>query len=227
MRGPFTPIACFALLETARFVPSVERPSLVTSYVRRKTEEQHGRARAAEIVAVAAIVLVLAAAGTALASHGQSRRAPSTKAPKGISTARCLNSFDPACGPLHWDPAPSPNQPTETSVTPANARVVAGHPVTFDARATDPDARIACHWILYGDETSALIPAIAMQRQYGRWDTPAREAGTFSTTYTHTYAKPGTYRVQFGARSGDGCSNDYSPYGGESVSTATITVAAS
>jgi hypothetical protein len=43
----------------------------------------------------------------------------------------------------------------------------------------------------------------------------------------HTYAKPGVYRVQFGARSGDGCESNYNPYGEESVATATVTVAAS
>lgn len=187
----------------------------------RKPEQdrQRARVRIAEFAAVASIVLALIATGTALAS----RTAPK---PKAATNAACVDSFDESCGPLHWVPAPGPNQPTETSLTPQTVRVVAGKTVSFDARASDPDAKIACHWMLFGDEQTALIPAIAMQRQSGRWNTPAKQAGAFSTTYTHTYEKPGIYRVQFGARSGDGCSSDYNPYGGESVSTATVTVTA-
>lgn len=186
---------------------------------RKPKQHRRGRPRAAEIAAVAAIVATLVAAGTALAS-----RAPATSPAK---AQRCVNSFDPSCGPLHWEPAPGANRPTATSLTASTTRGVAGKAVSFDARATDPDASIACHWILFGDEQAGLIPALSMQRQYGRWNTPTPRAGGFATTYSHTYATPGTYHVQFGARSGDGCSNDYSPYGGESVSTVTITIAAS
>jgi hypothetical protein len=178
------------------------------------------RAHVAELAAVAAIVLTLIAAGTALAS-----RPP--RATKPAPQSACVDSFDPSCGPLRWEPAPLPNSPTQTSITPAAIRTVAGRAVSLDARATDADAPIACHWVLFGDETAGLVPAISIQRQFGLWRTPSRSAGTFSATFTHTYAKPGTYHVQFGARSGEGCSNDYSPYGGESESTATVTVASS
>jgi len=191
-------------------------------------KDERGRARAPEIVAAAVIVASMIVAGAALATPAP---APSVSAPiaaiKPVATVRCIDSFNPACGPLHWVPAPGSNQPTSTSLSPTSARDVVGHPVSLDARAADPDASIACHWILFGDETAALIPAIAMQRQYGRWNTPAKRAGSYGATFTHTYAKPGTYRVQFGARSGDGCSNDYNPYGGESVSVATVTITAS
>ncbi|HLW18017.1 MAG TPA: PKD domain-containing protein [Actinomycetota bacterium] len=183
-------------------------------------------ARAAELAAVAVIVASLIVAGAALATPSSAQKDKRPVALKPVATVRCVNSFDPACGPLHWVPAPGPNQPTTTSLSPATARGVVGRPLSFDGRAADPDASIACHWILYGDETAALIPAIAFQRQYGRWSTPAKHAGSYQATFTHTYAKPGTYRVQFGARSGNGCSNDYNPYGGESVSTATVTIAA-
>ena len=190
-------------------------------------KDQRGSGRAAEILAVALLTLSFIAAGTALASRAPHSRLVSRPVPVAVSTARCVNSFDPACGPLHWVPAPGPNQPTTTSLSPATAHSIVGQAVSFAARANDPDASIACHWVLFGDEQAGLIPAISMQRQYGRWNTPAKHAGTYSATLTHTYAKPGTYRVQFGARSGDGCSNDYNPYGGESVSTATVTIATS
>jgi len=183
-------------------------------------------ARAAELAAVAFMVASLIVAGAALAAPSNAPSPTRPVAVRPVGTVRCVNSFDPACGPLHWVPAPSANQPTTTSLSPASARGVVGRPLSFEGRAADPDASIVCHWILYGDETAALIPAIAMQRQYGRWSTPAKRAGSYSATFTHIYAKPGTYRVQFGARSGNGCSNDYSPYGGENVSTATVTITA-
>ena len=194
---------------------------------RKPEKDRRTSGRSAEFAAVAFIVASLIAAGAALATPAPARRAAAPiVAVKPVATVRCVNSFDPACGPFHWVPTPGPNQPTSTSLSPTTARGVVGHPLSFDARAADPDASIACHWILYGDETAALIPAIAMQRQFGRWSTPAKHAGSYLATFAHTYAKPGTYRVQFGARSGDGCSNDYSPYGGESVSTATVTITA-
>ncbi len=184
-------------------------------------------ARTAEIAGVIAIVASLFVAAAALATPSRAPiPAERPVAVKPVATVRCVNSFDPACGPLHWTPAPGANEPTTTSLTPSTVRGVAGRAVSFSARASDPDASIVCHWILYGDETTALIPAMTIQRQFGRWTTPAKQAGSFSATFTHTYAKPGTYRVQFGARSGDGCSNDYNPYGGESVSTATVTITA-
>lgn len=193
---------------------------------RKPVKDDRGRARTPERAAIAVIAASLLVAGAALATPSRAPTVTRPVAVKPVATVRCANSFDPACGPLYWVPAPGPNRPTSTSLSPASARAVAGHPVSFDAGASDPDASIACHWILYGDETAALIPAIAMQRQYGRWSTPAKHAGSYRATFTHVYAKPGTYRVQFGARSGDGCSNDYNPYGGESVSAATVTVTA-
>lgn len=193
---------------------------------RKPENDRRGSARVAELAAVAVIVASLIVAGAALATPSNAPAAIRPVAVKPVATVRCVDSFDPACGPLHWVPSPGPNQPTTTSLSPATARRVVGRPLSFDGQAADPDASIACHWILYGDEPAALIPAIAFQRQFGRWNTPAKHAGSYRATFTHSYAKPGTYRVQFGARSGSGCSNDYSPYGGESVSTATVTITA-
>ena len=193
---------------------------------RKPVNVDRGYARAVETAAILVIVASLIVAGAALATPSRVPSAARPVAVKPVATVRCVNSFDPACGPLHWVPMPGPNQPTSTSLSPARTSGVVGDPVSFDAQASDPDATIACHWILYGDETAALIPAIAMQRQYGRWNAPAKHAGSYRATLTHAYARPGTYRVQFGARSGNGCSNDYSPYGGESVSTATVTITA-
>jgi len=128
-------------------------------------KDQRGTGRAVEMVAVVALTLSFIAAGTALASRSPNSTRVSRPVPIAVSTARCVNSFDPACGPLHWVPAPGPNQPTTTSLSPETARSTVGHAVSFAARANDPDASIACHWVLFGDEQAGLIPALSMQRQ--------------------------------------------------------------
>jgi hypothetical protein len=183
-------------------------------------------------IAFAAVAISLIATWTALAHqagatgaarHPTSRSAAKTAKPAG----KCVNSFDPSCGAFRWDPKPGVNQAMTTSVTPASLSGVAGKDVSFDATAVDPDAVIACHWVLFGDEQVALIPPVMLRHQYGRWTPPSKQPGEFHLTYMHTYSKSGTYHVQFGARSGDGCESNYNPYGEESVSTATVTIAAS
>ena len=161
------------------------------------------------------------ASGRRLATHR------STPAAAKAATGTCVNSFDPSCGAFHWDPKPDANQSMTTSVSPASVSGFAGENVSFDAAAVDPDAVIACHWVLFGDEEVALIPPVMLRHQYGRWTPPAKQRGEFHLTYAHTYSKPGTYHVQFGARSGNGCESNYNPYGEESVATATVTIAAS
>lgn len=159
---------------------------------------------------------------------GRPKTIVSHAAPKATTKAagKCVNSFDPACGAFHWSPDPGANQPTTTSVSPAELSGVAGKDVSFEAAAADPDASIACHWILFGDEQVSLIPSVMLHQRYGRWAPPAKQAGEFHQTYVHAYAKPGVYRVQFGARSGDACESNYNPYGNDSVATATVTIAA-
>jgi hypothetical protein len=139
----------------------------------------------------------------------------------------CVDSFDPACGTFHWSPDPGANQPMTTSVTPAALIGVAAKDISFAVAAADSDAKIACHWILFGDEPVSLVPAVMLHARYGAWTPPAKQHGEFRQTYTHTYERPGVYRVQFGARSGDACESNYNPYGDESVATATVTIAAS
>ena len=186
----------------------------------------------ARVAFVAVAVSLIATWSTVAHQAGATSRAKTTvphaasKAPA-KPTGKCANSFDPACGAFHWSPAPGANQPTTTSVSPAALNGVVGKPVSFDTAAADPDAQIACHWILFGDEQVSLIPSVMFRQRYGEWTPPAKQAGDFHQTDVHTYAKPGVYHVQFGARSGDACESNYNPYGGESVATATVTVAAS
>jgi hypothetical protein len=181
-------------------------------------------------IAFVAVAVSLIATWTTLAhqagatgSSGHPVTHPAAKTGTGV----CVKSFDPPCGAFHWDPKPDANQAMTTTITPASVSGVAGKAVSFEADAVDPDAAIACHWVLFGDEQVALIPAVMLRHQYGRWTPPAKQRGEFHLAYMHTYSKPGTYHVQFGAHSGDGCESNYNPYGEESVATATVTVAAS
>lgn len=185
------------------------------------------RARLVAVAVAVAIAISVIATWSALASRGGASPTLKDSGVRISSGNTCVDSFDPACGPLSWQPAPGTNAATKTSLSPSAITGVTGRGIAFAVRAIDPDAKIACHWILFGDETSALIPAITMRHQYGRWVTPPKRPGSFSATYTHAYKTPGTYHVQFGARSGTDCSNDYNPYGGESVATATVTISAS
>lgn len=166
--------------------------------------------------------VTLGAVAGLIAATGLLAHKPASQRPAAAIT--CLNSYDPACGAFYWDPAPSTDSPIRVTVSAGSARAVAGEPLRFDAAATDPDARIACHWLLFGDEQTALAPAVTIRKPYGRWITPARSPGRFRLSVSHTYEKPGTYRATFGASSGDGCSPGTNPYGDESVAVTTVVV---
>jgi hypothetical protein len=186
-------------------------------------------ARIAFVTVAVSLIATWSAVARQAGATGRATTTVTHAAPKAPTKAagKCVNSFDPACGAFHWSPAPGANQPTTTSVSPAELSGVAGKDVSFDTAAADPDAKIACHWILFGDEQVSLIPSVMLHQRYGEWTPPAKQPGDFHQSYIHTYAKPGVYHVQFGARSGDACESNYNPYGGESVATATVTIAAS
>jgi hypothetical protein len=206
---------------------SPEKHDRVRWRQREERERAWTRAPLARIAFVA-VALSLIATWTTLAHQaGAAGRHPATAPSQPTASGTCVNRFDASCGAFHWDPKPDANEAMTTSISPASISGVAGKDVSFDATAVDPDAVVACHWVLFGDEQVALIPPVMLRHQYGRWTPPAKQRGEFHLTYIHTYAKPGTYRVQFGARSGDGCPSNYNPYGEESVATATVTIAAS
>ncbi|MGZ4103982.1 MAG: hypothetical protein ACXVP8_01830 [Actinomycetota bacterium] len=168
---------------------------------------------------LATVVVFLAVTAGLLA-----RRSPGEQAAATVGHSRCVNSFDPSCGTFYWNPKPAPDQPIAVTLSPATVHAVAGVPVRFDAVASDPDARIACHWFLYGDEQTALVPSVSIRKRYGRWVPPVPQAGRLRLTRSHTYATPGTYHVQFGAGSGDSCSSNTDPYGDQSIAVTTVTV---
>jgi plastocyanin len=200
-----------------------------------------------------AVLAVLSAAGTAIAyqvgttdeapaaastpkpSATVARRAGASSAPSPTKTVaakkaaakttstRCLNSFDPACGRFYWSPTPGSNADISVSVGASSATVPAGEPVSFTANGDDPDAKIACGLIYYGEGTN-IGTAVRIRRQYGRWEPPAKTHGTMTKTYTHTYENAGTYTVVASFKSGDGCAEDYNPYGSEGSAAVTITV---
>jgi hypothetical protein len=100
----------------------------------------------ARVAFVAVAVSLIATWSTVAHQAGATGRAKTTvthaasKAPA-KATGKCVNSFDPACGAFHWNPAPGANQPTTTSVSPAALGGVAGKDVSFDTAAADPTRR--------------------------------------------------------------------------------------
>src|SRR5437667_7540 len=77
--------------------------------------------------------------------------------PPAKAAGKSVTSFDPSCGAFYWDPTPAANHPMTAAVTPAALSGIAGREVAFDTTTADPDAQIACHWILFGDEQVALV----------------------------------------------------------------------
>ncbi|MBV8162144.1 MAG: hypothetical protein JO265_14575 [Acidimicrobiia bacterium] len=157
---------------------------------------------------------------------------PTTAPPAGsppTPTPTCRNSYDPACGPFSWNPAPAPNQPITGTVV--ASQQAPGAPVTFTVNAEDPDAAplTVCN-VDYGDGSPATHcdpkPAIDPSycpKQYGPWTPPARTDGKLTNAMSdHTYAHPAVYHVVFEIRSAmDDCNN---PYASIADLTADVTV---
>jgi len=157
--------------------------------------------------------------------------APPSPGPSPTTTAPCRNSYDPACGPFSWDPAPDPNQPITGGVSgPPNAK--AGEKVTFVVNATDPDATPLqeCN-IDYGDGTGVhcdprpVVDPSYCPKQYGPWTPPAKKQGDLkNSSWEHTFTAPGEYDVSFDIRSAmQECNN---PYASQAVAHARIVVTA-
>jgi hypothetical protein len=179
---------------------------------------------ALSLVATGALVTHKTASVRPSSPAATKARGTTIKAP--AASPGCVNTFDPSCGPFHWEPQPDSNEPMAITLTASAAQGVVGKAVDFTAGAIDPDATIACHWIFYGDEPAALAPALTINQRYGTWKPPAKHRGELHLAYSHTYAKPGTYHVQFGAGSGNSCRSNYNPYGEESAKAVTISILA-
>lgn len=184
-----------------------------------------------KIRALGALIVVVLVVGACASSKAPTKvlgvqlTATPTPTPAVHHTGPCVNSFDPKCGKLHWEPAPGHNAAmTITLSTPASAK--AGEPVTITATAVDPDAPISCDYHYFG--VGAYVGnAISTRPRYGLWETPAKQRGERTFTYTHTYSKPGTYHLQVTVVSGSSCVDpNADPYGNTGIATGTLTVSA-
>jgi len=139
-------------------------------------------------------------------------------------TLVCLNSYDSACGDFYWDPPPGSNEPLTVTVTVSPSSAQVGDLVTVHVTATDPDAEIRCRAFYWGDEPYELGWASTWLSPHGRWETPAKVLGELSEAYTHSYAKPGTFRISFSAGSGACRANPPNPYTSENGKVVPITI---
>jgi hypothetical protein len=95
-----------------------------------------------------------------------------------------------------------PNQPVaiEVCASPSNPKV--GETVTFHLKASDPDAAMDANGCqqpraAYGDETEGAVSCLSICQK----ENPTPESTTIGRTFTHAYAKPGTYTATFTADS--------------------------
>jgi hypothetical protein len=155
----------------------------------------------------------------------------STAPPKGSPpTSVCRNSYDPACGPFSWDPAPAADQPEQVTLTPSKATVKVGERVDFDVVITDADNRqfveCAFKWD-YGDGSQTMTTHCdpdprapnPCPTRYGPWTPPSPEAGREQFPgIGHSYSTPGTYTVAYTHDSRpNSCYNPYASAGSQTV----------
>lgn len=148
------------------------------------------------------------------------------------TTTSCYESYDPACGPFHWDPPPGPDQPATLTVTYSPAHPHVGQTITFPLTYTDPDSQpeLTLDGGDWGDgDMWAAEPSVVncpnLRARYGPWPTPPRQGGTAQgEAPTYGYAKSGTYTVTVRASGRHSCEEEPNPYEGDAVGSVTVTV---
>lgn len=164
----------------------------------------------------------------------------SSTAVPAASIRPCFQSYDPACGPFHWDPQPV-NQPLTVAFwfTPANP--MPGDVVTFDIVLDDPDdaQNLQIDAAYFGQEAgnsaqagtaTAVVPSgTGCQTPHGAWTPPPPgPRGHTTKQMTYVYTTPGSYQVYFTASSGAGynaCAppDPYANTGTSATETVTVT----
>ena len=126
----------------------------------------------------------------------------------GMSSGSCAAAVAGQGAAVGGEVAEEPNAPlvVEVCVEPAKAKV--GQEVTFTVTVKDPDAEIydefcAGPLIDFGDEEHVARTACGhLCDTGGKAPTiTERKAGELTRTFTHAYAKPGTYTARFAYRS--------------------------
>ena len=141
------------------------------------------------------------------------------------TTLVCRNSYNPECGPFHWDPAPAPGGSPSVTIVPSTPNPTAGEGMNFKVTVSDPDTAVyTCGQVQYGDmspsEGCAPVAASCPTR-YGAWDPPARHPDSATTEYPHTYKDSGTYTFSVVFPVGNPC---FDPYEGQVSGSVTVTV---
>jgi hypothetical protein len=149
-------------------------------------------------------------------------------APRAVAPAsskpsfKCVRSFDPACGPVRWEPDLPPNKPMGpirwvNEEEPSTFRATVG--VAWDTQLEIYDEAAWVEWVEFGDGARATYrrPPDPCREPYGLWIDPDTEDVRFSrwgsddifwhsdvgvNVTTHTWARPGRYEVKVFARGG-------------------------
>ena len=111
------------------------------------------------------------------------------------TTLGCVMSHDPRCGPMWFNPAPSPDQPVHLTVTASPAHPTDGQAVTFHVVMDDPDGPIGCVQSVSDGQTSSVSDCGLSPPcdRFGAWAPPPPAAGHTQQDITATYRRPGQY----------------------------------
>jgi hypothetical protein len=111
------------------------------------------------------------------------------------TTLACIESHDPACGPMYFNPAPGPDLPLHIGISASPAHPTAGQTVTFHIVMDDPDGPIGCVQRVSDGQTSSVndcgLPLPC--DRFGAWPPPPPAPGHAEQDVTATYRRPGQY----------------------------------
>ena len=148
-------------------------------------------------------------------------------APTTSTTLVCRNSYNPACGPFRWDPAPAPAGAWTVSLQYSPKAPAVGDLVTFTVTISDPNTSVyTCGHVSFGaggPDQNCEAQSASCQTRYGPWDPPAKQADSVTTEYTYKYQNPGTYTFSVAYPVGNPC---YDPYQAQASASQSVTVSA-
>lgn len=146
---------------------------------------------------------------------------------------RCVRTFDPACGPVRWEPALPPNKPIQIrwgdEKDPQGFRVQAG--ATWERWLEIHDEVAHLRWIDFGDGTRTTYPVgrLTCREPHGLWTSPYTDDPRYAgwaddgafwamnfgpSGISHVWARPGRYELTVHATGGlrenlGACLHDY------------------
>ena len=185
------------------------------------TTEQAGGPALAPTTTEAPVTTLPAPATTTTTVAAARQPAPTTT----TTTLVCRNSYNPACGPFRWDPAPAPAGDWTVSIQYSPAQPAVGDLVTFTVTISDPNTSVyTCGHVSFGaggPDENCDTQSAPCQTRYGPWDPPAEHPDSVTTGYTYRYDKPGTYTFSVAYPVGNSC---YDPYRTQAGASQSLTV---